>query len=100
VKRVILVEWIDASTIEARLAVRDDDSTKAILVHATVMTGTGQMGAPSIWRCDADVNGERCRVLGGNSAHVDVTAAMIEGTLTAYNEGGQEGLMAHLEQVL
>lgn len=100
-KRVLLVEWIDATNIEARLAVRDDDSTQAILVFVAVDMITGTFGPPTIWRCTADPQGARCRVLGGLGTHTEVTGEYLAGAFTAFGEAGdQEALFAYFEGVL
>lgn len=108
-KRVILVEFIDATNIEARLGVRDDDSTKALLVILTVDLSTNLLGQPTIQRCasTADGTGERCHTLGGLSTHTDVTAQYLQDAYTAFGQGtdgkgsdGQECLYVYLEGVL
>lgn len=100
-KRVLLVEWIDATNIEARLAVRDDEATHAILVFVTVDMNTGTLGPPTIWRCTADPQGGKCRVLGGNGTHVEVTGEYLAEAFTAFGENGdQEALFVYLEGVL
>lgn len=99
-RRVLLVEWLDATNVDARLALRDEDSSKAVLVHVTVDLETGLFGEPAIWRCQADEAGQACRILGGRSTHTEVTADLLQPALTAFNDGGQEGLFAYLEEVL
>jgi hypothetical protein len=99
-KRVLLVEWLDAINIEARLAVRNEDSTAALLVYVSVDVVTGLVGVPSIWRCATAPDAQRCRVLGGLSTHVEVTALLMQPAMTAFSEGGQEGLYLYLEGAL
>lgn len=100
-KRVLLVEWIDATNIEARLAVRDDDATHAILVFVTVDMTTGLFGAPTMWRCTEDPMGERCRILGGLGTHEEVTGQYLAGAFEAFGEAGdQEALFTYMEGVL
>lgn len=99
-RRVLLVEWTDDAhtVIEARLAVRADDSSAALLVLVSIDLASGQMGQPAIWRCAADPGGERCRVLGGLGRHADVTADLLAGAFAAYGPNSdQEALYAYLE---
>ncbi len=99
-RRVLLAEWTSPTTVAARLAARSDDSTIAMLVYIDVDLETGLFGVPTIWCCNADEAGERCRILGGRSRHTDVTADHLQPAFTAFNVGGQEGLMTYLEGAL
>lgn len=101
-KRVLVVEWTDDAhtQIEARLAARSDDSTKAVAVIITIDLTTGLMGEPTIVRCAraTDGTGENCRELGGLSTHTDVTADLLNGAFTAYGPNSdQEALYQFLE---
>jgi hypothetical protein len=98
----LLVEWTDDahSQIEARLAARSDDGTKAVAVVVSIDLTTALMGQPAIWRCarTADGTGESCRELGGLSTHTDVTADLLNGAFTAYGPNSdQEALYQFLE---
>lgn len=106
-KRVIIVEFIDATNIDVRLAVRSDDSTSAISVAITVDLLTNLLGVPTIWRCVSQAGADRCRILGGESTHTDVTAEYLAGAFTAFGQGtdgngadGQECLYVYLEGAL
>lgn len=99
-RRVLVVEFVDAVNIAVWFGVRADDLSKAISVAVTVDMSTGLLGVPTITRCAADTAGEPCRVLGGLSTHTEVTDQYLYGSYSALNDGGQEGLFAYFEGVL
>lgn len=99
-RRVILLEWIDATNVEVYFGVRADDLSNALSISIMVDLATGLLGIPTIIRCAGDVLGEPCRVLGGTSTHTEVTGTYIQGAYTALNDTGQDGLMEYLGSVL
>ncbi len=99
-RRLLVVEFADATTLEVHFGVRSDDLSHALSVFISVDMTTGQLGMPTISRCVADAAGEVCRVLGGLSTHTDVTADLLQPAYTEFNTGGQEGLFTYLEGML
>lgn len=99
-KRLLVVEFIDATNVEVWFGVRADDMSHAISVSVSVDMVTSLLGIPTINRCTADPAGSNCRVLGGTSTHVEVTGEYLQGAYTALNTDGQEGLFAYFEEVL
>lgn len=100
-KRIIVVEFVDATSLVVRFAVRNEASTNAINVYFTVDLVNNKMGPGTVWRCAADPASSGCRVLGGNSSHVEVTGQYLAPALSAYGEAGdQEALFVYLEGVL
>lgn len=96
--RVIVAEWLGDSDLAVRLAVRDEETTKALLLYAEINLVSSAISGVSMWRCQDDSGGERCRVLGGLSTHTDVSAELMQGALDALGPNrDQEALFAYLE---